>query len=108
MNRMNEPDHNDPANHASIVLVGQPNVGKTTIFNHLCGLRAHTANIAGSTVDARIGQGQGLRITDLPGTWALNLETPEASVVRKALAGSLKSIEFDTVVLARMSHVWSP
>ncbi len=99
MHSSNDSDLSDPANHASVVLVGQPNVGKTTIFNRLCGLRAHTANIAGSTIDARIGQGHGLRVTDLPGAWAIDLDTPEAILVRTALAGDVATVTFDAVVV---------
>lgn len=82
-----------------VLLIGQPNVGKTTLFNSLCGLRAHTANIAGSTVDARVGRGYGLRVIDLPGTWSLDLETPEATLVRSVFRQKKPGLEHDVVVV---------
>ncbi len=79
-----------------IALLGNPNTGKTTLFNRLCGLRAKTANFPGTTTDARIGScsleaDDGSRvdfeIIDLPGTYRLHLELPEARVCRQALTG---------------------
>lgn len=72
-----------------VAMIGQPNVGKTTLFNQLCGLRGQTSNIPGTTFDARIGRAGQLTLIDLPGTWAINLDQPEATVVRQCLAGTL-------------------
>ncbi len=80
-----------------VALLGNPNTGKTTLFNRLCGLRAKTANFPGTTTDARIGRcsletdpkakGSVLEVIDLPGTYRLHLELPEARVCRQALIG---------------------
>ncbi len=76
-----------------IALVGNPNTGKTTLFNRLCGLRAKTANFPGTTTDARIGRcalGEGdsvAEVIDLPGTYRIHLEAPEARVCRDVLHG---------------------
>lgn len=76
-----------------VALLGNPNTGKTTLFNRLCGLRARTANFPGTTVDARIGRwplADGpLELVDLPGTYRLQLELPEADVCRRILDGGL-------------------
>ena len=54
-----------------LVLAGNPNGGKTTLFNALTGLRAQTANYPGTTVERRVGhftvQGETIEIIDLPG-----------------------------------------
>ena len=54
-----------------VAMVGNPNVGKTSLFNRLCGVRAKTANFPGSTVEARVGtcaaDGAELQLVDLPG-----------------------------------------
>lgn len=71
----------------SVAMVGQPNVGKTTLFNLLCGLRAQTANIPGTTFEARVGSSGDLTVMDLPGAWSLSLSVPESDVVRDCLAG---------------------
>ncbi|MEL7059515.1 MAG: ferrous iron transporter B, partial [Acidobacteriota bacterium] len=74
-----------------LALLGNPNTGKTTLFNRLCGLRAKTANFPGTTTDARIGRSRlGERtaeIIDLPGTYGLDLELPEARINRDVLRG---------------------
>jgi ferrous iron transport protein B len=81
-----------PAALPRIALVGNPNTGKTTLFNHLCGLRAKTANFPGTTTDIRSGRarvgGGTVELVDLPGLYRLDLELPESRLVRDVLAGS--------------------
>lgn len=76
-----------------IALVGNPNTGKTTIFNRLCGTRAKTSNFPGTTTSARIGRAMvgGDRlvdIVDLPGLYQLSLDAPESRIARDVLAGA--------------------
>ena len=77
-----------------IAMVGNPNVGKTSLFNRLCGVRAKTANFPGSTVEARVGtavaDGVELELVDLPGIYAIDLELPESKLCRDCLAGRLE------------------
>jgi ferrous iron transport protein B len=76
-----------------IALVGNPNTGKTTLFNRLSGLRLKTANFPGTTVEARVGRarlGAGdapAELIDLPGVYSLELDQIEAEVCRRVLAG---------------------
>lgn len=74
-------------------LLGNPNTGKTTLFNHLCGIRAKTANFPGSTIEARIGSvaidHRIGHVVDLPGIYALHLDRPESKVCRDYLAGDI-------------------
>jgi ferrous iron transport protein B len=81
-----------PAARPRIALVGNPNTGKTTLFNHLCGLRAKTANFPGTTTDIRSGRarvgGADAELVDLPGLYRLDLELPESRLVRDVLRGS--------------------
>ena len=82
----------------SVAMVGQPNVGKTTLFNALCGLRAQTSNIPGTTFEARVGRCGECSIIDLPGAWSLSLTAPESEVVRRCIAGDT-GFQPDTVLL---------
>ena len=70
----------------NIALVGNPNSGKTTIFNFLSGSREHVGNYSGVTVDSKIAhfqhKGYTFNITDLPGTYSLTAYTPEEVYVR--------------------------
>ena len=72
-------------------LLGNPNTGKTTLFNRLCGLRARTGNYPGITVDARFGHtshnGTRFEIADLPGVYGLSLNLPESRLGREVLEG---------------------
>jgi ferrous iron transport protein B len=90
-------DSDDPPR--TVALIGQPNVGKTTLFNKLCGLRSHTANIPGSTVDAQIGRWGETRVIDLPGSYAINLDQPESIVVRQCLTAHRSNAFTPDVVL---------
>lgn len=73
-------------------LVGNPNCGKTTIFNALTGLRQKVANYPGVTVEKKIGEcisqhGKKLRLIDLPGAYSLNARSPDEAVLRDVLLG---------------------
>ena len=74
-----------------IALLGNPNTGKTTLFNALCGSRAKTANFPGTTTSLRSGHwdvdGRRVDIIDLPGVYDLRYNAPETRIVRSVLAG---------------------
>ena len=59
----------------NVALVGNPNCGKTSLFNHATGLREKVGNYSGVTVDAKVGtfnfNGYSIRLVDLPGTYSL-------------------------------------
>lgn len=80
---------------ALVALVGNPNCGKTAIFNALTGSRQKVANYAGVTVERKEGRftsasGQTLRILDLPGTYGLYPRSPDEKVTCDVLAGKAK------------------
>jgi len=70
----------------TIALAGNPNAGKTTIFNALTGLRQHTGNWPGKTVEKKEGviehNGKNITIVDLPGTYSLTAYSPEEIIAR--------------------------
>lgn len=70
----------------AIALAGNPNAGKTTIFNALTGLRQHTGNWPGKTVEKKEGEikfdGLTINIVDLPGTYSLTAYSPEEIIAR--------------------------
>ncbi len=81
-----------------IALMGNPNTGKTTLFNRLCGLRHKTGNFPGTTQEARVGvlrlqgadaRGEDLHLIDLPGIYSLELDQSESGICREVLAGNL-------------------
>lgn len=76
-----------------VVVVGNPNVGKTTLFNRLCGLRAKATNLPGTTIEARHGtvncDGHRLTLIDMPGVYSMGLDQPEAHSLSRCVAGEL-------------------
>lgn len=87
-----------------VALIGNPNTGKTTLFNRLCGVRAKTSNFPGTTTTVRLGHatvagGQQVEVVDLPGIYQLNLEVPESRVCRDVLAGAGVYRQPDLVVV---------
>ncbi len=79
---------------ATVALIGNPNSGKTTLFNALTGLRQKIANYPGVTVEKKIGvfmtqHGREARMIDLPGTYSLTPQSPDEAVTRDVLLGVL-------------------
>ncbi|MEI8387551.1 MAG: ferrous iron transport protein B [Verrucomicrobiota bacterium] len=74
-----------------IALLGNPNTGKSTIFNRLTGLRQHIANYPGITVEMKTGAlhlgDQQMEVLDLPGAYSLAAASPDERVVMDALDG---------------------
>jgi ferrous iron transport protein B len=79
-----------------IALLGNPNTGKTTLFNRLCGVRARTANFPGSTVEVRLGtclrDHHRHEMVDLPGIYGLDLNRPESKLCSAYLAAGTPKV----------------
>jgi ferrous iron transport protein B len=76
-----------------VALVGNPNTGKTTLFNRFSGLRHKTSNFPGTTLEARLGRvdrdaGAALELVDLPGVYSLELDQLESQIARDVLDGT--------------------
>ena len=75
-----------------IALLGNPNCGKTALFNRLTGSRQKVANYAGVTIERKEGSftspgGRAFRVLDLPGAYSLNAQTPDEGITRDVVAG---------------------
>jgi ferrous iron transport protein B len=81
-----------------IALVGNPNCGKTSLFNQLTGTKQKVANYAGVTVERKEGlfnlsSGQNVRVLDLPGTYSLDAASPDEAITRDVCHGLIKGEE---------------
>ena len=92
----------------SVVLVGNPNSGKTSLFNAVSGGHEHVGNYGGVTVGAKIGyrnyRGYRFEVTDLPGTYALTAYTPEERYVRSHIAEKTPDVVINTVVASNLER----
>ncbi|WP_029287693.1 ferrous iron transport protein B [Pedobacter sp. R20-19] len=87
-----------------VALVGNPNTGKSTLFNRLTGLNQKIGNFPGITVDKKTGfmklaNGKGAEIIDLPGTYSLYPKSSDESIVFQVLADSKNNSYPDVIVL---------
>ena len=92
----------------SVALVGNPNSGKTSLFNTLCGRSEHVGNYSGVTVDAKRGKlkyrNYNIEITDLPGTYALSAYSPEEIYVRRHITNSTPDVIINTIVASNLER----
>jgi len=84
-----------------VALVGNPNSGKTSLFNYASHSREHVGNYAGVTVDSKTAKvkikGYAIRVTDLPGTYSLSYYSPEELFVRQHLSKSAPDVVINVV-----------
>ncbi|MCU4157997.1 ferrous iron transport protein B [Carboxylicivirga sp. A043] len=80
----------------NIALVGNPNCGKTTLFNYASGAKEHVGNYSGVTVDAKAAtffhKGYNFNIIDLPGTYSISAYSPEETFVREHITNETPDI----------------
>lgn len=119
--RPSDSDAADPVRYASlddvltrhsrrinIALVGNPNSGKTSLFNAVSGGHEHVGNYSGVTVGAKRGRfaygGYDFEITDLPGTYALSAYTPEELFVRRHIERESPDVIINAVVASNLER----
>ena len=86
--------------HINIACVGNPNCGKTTLFNELTGSKQHVGNWPGVTVDKKEGtyrKDKKIKILDLPGTYSLSPYSAEERVARDYLVKEKPDVVIDIV-----------
>ena len=95
-------------NVIDVALVGNPNSGKTSLFNALSGSSEHVGNYSGVTVDAKTGKfnykGYRINITDLPGTYSLSPYSPEERFVRKHIFDNTPDVIINAVVASNLER----
>jgi ferrous iron transport protein B len=97
----------DPA-HPVVVLFGNPNTGKTSLFNHLTGMRARVGNYPGITVERRFGTARlehptgaarDIRVVDAPGTYSLSARSREEQIALREVLGLDERVDPAAVIV---------
>lgn len=107
-NKVNGGDYDVRRRTINVALVGNPNCGKTSMFNVASGAREHVGNYSGVTVDAKQGtfnhRGYTFNIVDLPGTYSLSSYSPEELYVRKYLKEETPDVIINVVVASNLER----
>lgn len=92
----------------NIALIGNPNCGKTSMFNSLSGATEHVGNYSGVTVEAKKGSfnygGYKFNVVDLPGTYSLAAYSPEELYVRRYLSAETPDVIVNVVVASNLER----
>lgn len=93
----------DPPKVLKVALIGNPNTGKSTVFNALAGMNARTGNYPGVTVEKKVGHTtwneQAVQLIDLPGTYSLSPRSPDEAVAVHVLLGRQADVgKLDAVI----------
>ena len=87
-----------------VALIGNPNTGKSTLFNALTGLKQKTANYPGVTVERHSGElqhgGRTAQLIDLPGVYSLAAQSPDEVIAVDALLGHVEDLDKPRVIIA--------
>lgn len=88
-----------------VAIAGNPNTGKSTIFNALTGLRQKVGNYPGVTVEKKTGRffgshGEAMELIDLPGSYSLQVRSPDEAVARDLLLGRIPGVGRPDVIIA--------
>ncbi|MDR2955913.1 MAG: ferrous iron transport protein B [Prevotella sp.] len=98
----------DNKKEIKVALVGNPNAGKTSLFNIASGAHEHVGNYGGVTVDSKEGKfkhgGYTFRIVDLPGTYSLSAYTPEELFVRKHIIEDVPDVIINIVAASNLER----
>ena len=82
-----------PKSVRTVALIGNPNTGKSSLFNALCGMNARVGNYPGVTVEQKVGRLSGtselIDVIDLPGTYSLAARSSDEAVAVNVLTGNL-------------------
>lgn len=107
-NSAHSPAESSSLHTINVALVGNPNCGKTSLFNIASGAREHVGNYSGVTVDAKKGHfnygGYRFNIVDLPGTYSLASYSPEELYVRKYLKEETPDVIINVVVASNLER----
>ena len=102
------PDYDSTRRTINVALIGNPNCGKTSLFNIASGAHEHVGNYSGVTVDAKSGVfhhgGYTFNIVDLPGTYSLDSYSPEERYVRRFLRDNTPDIIINVIVASNLER----